>query len=439
MRCACACALALFLGGCDIVPDWLGEAEAPPLTGERISLVALERAPRADPRIADLQVRLPPPTINYDWPQAGGYADHAMHHIAVPGSLVRVWRADIGEGGSDERRLLATPIIAAGRVYTLDAVGRVSAFEAASGRRLWRVGVVPEDEEDDALGGGLVYGRGLVYAATGAGEIVALDAASGGEVWRASMDAPVRAAPTLSEGRLFVVTYDNRLIVLNAGDGRELWTHSGFTETAQLLGAASPAVANGIVVAAFSSGELFALRTDDGRVAWSDTLAARRRVGALALLNDITGNPVIDRDRVYAVSHAGRLVAIDLRTGDRLWDQEISGLQTPWIAGEFLFVVTTDGDVLCLSRRDGRIRWVRSLPRYDDPEDRTGPIFWSGPILVSDRLIVVGSHGEAISVSPYTGRVLGRLEMPGDIELAPVVANGTIYILTNEGELVALR
>ncbi len=148
---------------------------------------------------------------------------------------------------------------------------------------------------------------------------------------------------------------------------------------------------------------------------------------------------MIVRDRVYAVSHAGRLVAINLRTGDRLWERDIAGVQTPWIAGDFLYVLATDGDLVCLSRRDGRIRWVRVLPRYEDPEDRTGPIFWSGPVLVSDRLIVVGSHGVALSVSPYTGRVLGKIDLPGDIELPPVAAGDTVYVITDDGDLVALR
>ncbi len=439
MRRAAAPALALLLGACGALPDWLGGPEEPPLPGERVSVLALERGPEPDPRIADLEVRLPRPTPNPEWPQSGGYPDHAMHHIEAPGPLAPAWRATIGEGASDERRLLAAPVVAGGRVYAFDAASRVSAFDAASGRRLWRAAVLPEEDEDDAFGGGLAYGNGRLFVATGAGDVVALDAATGGEVWRASLGVPIRAAPTLSDGRLFVVTYDNQLFVRDADDGGELWSHSGITEPARLLGAASPAVAGGLVVTAYSSGELFALRADNGRVAWSDSLSSGRRIGALASLSDIKGSPVIDRDRVYAVSHAGRLVAINLRSGERVWDQEISAVQTPWIAGDFLYVLTTAGDAVCISRRDGRIRWVRSLPRYEDPAARQDPIFWSGPILVSDRLIVVGSHGVALSISPYTGRVLGRLGLPGGVEIAPVSAGGAVYILTNDGELVALR
>ncbi len=431
-------ALALLLGGCEILPDWIGAAEAPPLPGDRISVLALERVPQPDPRIADLQVRLPRPVLNRDWPQVGGYPDHAMHHIDAPGPLEPVWRADIGKGNSNSRQLLTPPIVAGGRVYAVDASGAVSAFDAASGASIWAYRMLPDEEKSDAFGGGIAYGQGRLYVTTGVGEVVALDAAQGGEYWRVSVGSPVRTAPTLSDGRLFVVTYDNRLYALDAADGRQLWSHSGIEERARLLGAASPAAASGIVVVAFSSGELLALRADNGRVAWGDALAFGTAAGALASLGDIRGSPVIDRGRVYAVSHAGHFVAIDLRTGSRLWEKDFSGVQTPWVAGNFLYVLTTEGDILCLSR-EGRIRWVRVLPRYEKPKKKERPIFWSGPILVSDRLIVVGSHGEALSVSPYTGAVLGRIELPGAVEIAPVAAGGTVYIVTNDGELVALR
>jgi outer membrane protein assembly factor BamB len=432
-------AATLALGACDLMPDWLGKPEAPPLPGVRISVLELDALPRADPSIADLAVRLPRPRLNQEWPQVGGYADHSMQHLEAPGPLARLWTADVGEGASDDRRLLAPPVVAGGRVYSLDPKGTITAVKADNGARLWQVNVVPAVEKDGAFGGGLAYGGGILFATTGAGEVVALNPETSGEYWRVWVGAPVRAAPSYSEGRVFVVNYDNKLYALDARTGETLWTHSGIAEETQLLGSASPAIADGLVVVAYSSGEIYALRVENGRQVWSDTLGFGGQFGPMASLGDINGHPVIDNGLVYAVSQAGRLVAIDLRNGERLWEQDYSSVQTPWIAGDFLYMVTSEGDVLCLSRSDGRIRWVRPLPRYEDPEDRLDPIFWSGPLLVSDRLIVVGSHGEALSISPYTGRYLGRVTMPGDVELAPIAANGLVYVLTNDGELIALR
>jgi outer membrane assembly lipoprotein YfgL len=438
MRIVIAIALSLLVGACSSLTDWFGEAQETPLPGERISVVALEQSPEPDPRIADLQVRLPAPEMNSAWPQGGGYPSHAMQHLMASGPLAAAWRADIGDGASDDHELMSTPIVAEGKVYAIDAGGHLSAFEAESGKRLWRVDTLPE-EDDDAMGGGIAFDNGRVFVTSGAGEIVAFDAKDGVEIWRASVGTPIRSSPTLSDGRVFAVTYDNQLFALDAASGGELWTNSGIAEPAQLLGSPSPAVAGGVVVVAYSSGEIIALRADNGRVVWSDALAFGRRTGAMASLNDINGSPVIDGDRVYAISLAGHLVAIDLRSGDRLWDQEVSSVQTPWIAGEFLFVLTTDGDIVCLSRRDGRIRWVRSLPRYEKPDKRSDPIFWSGPILVSDRLIVAGTDGEALAISPYDGQVVANIAIPGATELAPVAADGSVYVVTDSGVLVALR
>ena len=243
----------------------------------------------------------------------------------------------------------------------------------------------------------------------------------------------------MAAGRLFTVTYDNQLYALNAEDGDVAWTHVGIAEDAGIVGAASPAVDGGVVVAPYSSGELVALRIENGRSVWADSLT---RVGAatpLAELNDINGSPVIDRDIVVAAGHAGRMVAIDLRSGARLWEQEIASLQTPWVAGDFVFVITTEAQVVCLARDTGRVRWVRQLPRYEDEERRRDSIEWSGPVLASERLFVVSSRGDGVFVSPYDGETVDRVELPDGTSLPPVVAGGTIYVLTDDGDLVAYR
>jgi outer membrane protein assembly factor BamB len=424
----------------DLTDEWFGYNEAPPLPGQRISVLALESTVEPDPRIADLDVRLPRPYLTEDWPQSGGYPDHAMHHLAGGDRLLPVWRHSIGEGSGDDGRILTTPVAAGGRVFAIDAKAEISAFDAATGDLLWRIDPRVEDGEEDGFGGGLALFRGRLFVATGFGHVLALDPANGAELWRQDIAIPMRAAPVVAGGRVFAVTYDNQLWVLNAEDGAVQWSNSGIAETAGLLGAAAPAVEGDVVIAPYSSGELLALRVENGRTVWADSLGAQRPgTGSLATLNDINGSPVIDRGVAYAISHGGRLVAIDVRTGSRVWEQDIAGLNTPWIAGEFLFVVTVEGDVVCLSRRNGRVRWVHSLPRFVDETERDEPVFWNGPLLLSDRLIVLGSNGDALAISPYSGRLLGKLQLPHGVRVAPIAANGTVFVLTDDGELIALR
>lgn len=213
----------------------------------------------------------------------------------------------------------------------------------------------------------------------------------------------------------------------------------GIVENAGILGSASPAVSGDTVIAAFSSGELFALQADNGRVNWQDALSRTGRLTPLATLADIDGQPVIDRGRVFAISHAGRMVSIDMRTGERVWETNVGSSSTPWIAGDFIFVVTTEGAVACVSTTDGRVRWVTQLQRYKKQEKRKGVVRWFGPVLASDRLIVVSSHGYVLSISPYTGEVLSGERLGDASYITPVVADNSLYVLTNKGDVVAYR
>jgi outer membrane protein assembly factor BamB len=362
-----------------------------------------------------------------------------MYHVALGDSPEVAWRADIGAGAGDRQRLLAEPLIAGGVVYTMDSRSIITAFDAASGDEVWRVDLEPEDEDDGYFGGGIAYADGRLYVTTGFARVFALDAGSGEVIWEHSIPAPVRAAPTVSDGRVFAITMANQLFALAAADGRVLWTHTGIEETAALLGAASPAVAGSMVVVPYSSGEIVALLAESGRVLWSDTLAAVNPMDPIADLAEIRGLPVIDRDLLVAISHSGRMVAIDLRSGNRVWELELGGIQMPWLGGDYVYVVTNEGLAVCITRRSGRIRWVRQLPRFEDIEEQDDPIRWTGPVLAGDRLIVAGSHGEALSLSPYTGELMGYVTLPEGAAVPPVVAEGTLYLLTEDAELIAMR
>ena len=430
---------ATVLASCETIDEWIDGPPQKPLDGDRVAVLAHNRTLSADQDVAGKQILLPAPSPNSSWPQAGGYANHAMHHVEVRDSLGKAWSADIGSGSDDEERLNASPIVAGGMVFTMDAETRVSAFDEKSGRRIWEAELEPDDDDDGHIGGGLAYDDGRVFATTGFAEVIALDAKSGAVLWRKNLNAPMRAAPAARGGRVFAVTMNNELSTLNAKTGETIWRHRGLPEIASVLGSASPAVDKGVVVIPYTSGELFALKIENGRVLWQDSLITARRTDVVSSLSGIRGRPIIDRGRVIAISNAGLLVAIDLRTGRRVWDREVAGIESPWVAGDYIFLLTTESEIVCISRADGRIHWVRGLPRFEDPEDQEDPITWTGPLLTSDRLVVAGSNGEALAVSPYSGRVLGVEEMPDGVTVAPVVAGGSVYFLADDAELVAYR
>jgi outer membrane protein assembly factor BamB len=432
-------AATVILSACDN-NIFTGESDKEILPGTRISVLALERELRPDLGAIDTVIRLPRPQDTETWPQAGGFSHHAMHHMVLSEVPQLRWSDNIGEGTGKRNRVLAEPVVADGKIFAMDAEATVTAFDAQTGRKLWDRETPPEDDNEGSfLGGGIGYDNGRIFVTGGFAQVLALDAKTGTEIWRANVESPIRSAPTINGGRVFVVTVENQVVALSAGTGRQLWTYSGASTATILMGAAAPAVDGGVVIAPFTNGELVALRVDNGSALWTETVVAVRRTEAAASLPIISARPVIDRGRVYVVGHSGVIVAIDLRTGQRVWDAPVSGVYGPWIAGDFLYVITIDAEAVCIDVRTGRILWVTQLPQFENPEDKEGRIVWAGPVVASDRAIVVGSNEQALSLSPYSGAVMGRLDLNSPATLPPVLANSTMYLLNDDGALAAYR
>jgi len=434
-------ALALALNGCDTVKDFFNTGnKKEPLKGTRISVLVGNPALAPDTAILDKPVVLPPPHVDADWPQSGGVPSHMMGNLTLNPDFKRVWSSSIGEGKSDEWKHLATPVVAGGHVYTMDTDSVVRAFDAKDGARLWSTDTHPSgDVGDGDVGGGVAYGDGMLYVTNNYGQALELDPATGKIVWRRSLGGPTRAAPTIADGRVFVVTADNQTHALNAKTGTVEWTHSGLSEITTLLGSASPAYDNGVVMVPYSSGEIYALRADNGREIWSDTLAAIRRVDSVLALADIRADPVIDRDLMIAIGHSGRMVAIDMRSGGRAWEDPIGGISMPWVAGDYVYVVTNENKLVCLTRNEGQVRWITQLDLWRDPEDKTEPAVWLGPVLAGNELILVANSSRILVVSPYTGQVLTTIDTSDPVTVPPIVADRTLYILTDAGDLKAYR
>jgi outer membrane protein assembly factor BamB len=435
---AAALAAGLLLTGC--ADTWFGIDDTVPLPGERVPVMLLEDELAPDPRLLDIEVRLPPPQVNPEWPQSGGLPHNAMHHLAAADELTLAWRVSIGRAGRGTGSLLARPVVAGGRVFTMDSQANISAFDVADGRSIWQYRPDQVSGADGLLGGGLATADGRLFATLSSGVVVALEAATGTEIWRQALMLPLRAAPSIADGLVLVLTADNQLYALDAATGRPVWRHAGFVESAGLLGGPSPAIANGIVIVPYSSAEVYALRLDTGRPLWNDTVQRPRRTLALAEINDIDGNPVVDGERVLVAGHGGQMAALDLRRGVRAWDLDLASRDTPWIAGDFVYVLTTRNEVVCLLRNNGRVRWVSPLPRFERADDpNSAPVHWSGPILVGDRLLLAGSNGQMVAVSPYNGEILGRINVSQPVHIPPVAAGGTVFVVTSRAELLAFR
>lgn len=447
--------LAIGLGACDTlgvndlsVPGVssvtsMFDKKQEPLPGRRISVLKADETGAISGAEATGPIALPPAIANASWSQPGGVPSNAPGHLAIGNALHTIWTADAGEGTSKRTRLTAVPIVYAGKIYTMDAAGTIRAMSTSNGATIWEVSTVPEKRAGfdylhpfntnnvarNGFGGGLAADGGRIFAATGFGTAIALDAGSGKVIWTKNFEIPIREAPTASEGRVFVVNSESELLCLNAADGSPLWTQKGLPENASLLTNASPAVSGNLVFAPYPSGEITAVDIKTGQAKWTDSLA-KGAINTSATSIGEAARPVVDRDAVFAASRGGQLIATSREKGQRLWTREIKATQTPWVAGDGVFVVDVTGKLVALSRKDGKVHWVTALP---------GDGRWNGPVLAGGKLWLASSAGLLVGVDAASGTIGMQTDLGSPVMITPVVAEGRLYVLTDEAKLIAMN
>ena len=387
-------------------------------------------------------ISLPSPRVNADWSERLANAQNRIVHPALGAAPAQIFAVSIGDGDSRRARITADPVVAGGAIYTLDARSRVMAT-ATSGAPLWATDVArPSDNRADASGGGLAVSGGRLFVTTGYGELVALDARSGGELWRQDLDAPGTAAPTVLGGLVYVISRDSTAWALEADTGRIRWQLDGTPSLTAFGGGAGAAVNDDIAVLPFPSGEVVGAFPQGGLRRWSSAVSGNRPGEVISRFSDIAGDPVIDGGRVYAGNFSGGLVALDAFNGETIWTAGEGAVGPVWPTGNSVFLVNDLSELVRLDKDSGQPIWRVQLPRQID-EGRLRPqrtVFAHyGPVLAGGRLVVASSDGNIRFFSPTSGALVGALPIEGGAASNPVVAGGTLYVVSKTGQLVAFR
>jgi outer membrane protein assembly factor BamB len=459
-------AVAIGMSGCSTVRSTVGKlnpfdrgeakAKSTASEGQRISIIAFQPKVEAASSLKGQDFSLPPALPQADWPLPGGTPEQSIEHVQAGGDLRVAWRRGFGKDSDRKHHVMAPPVEAEGRVYVMDGDSTVAAIDAGSGQVVWRTQLPSRSKRDkDTFGGGLAYSGGKLYVASGNRFVAQLEPSTGAMTWKTDTDSPIHAAPTVADGRMFVVSTDNELLAYDAATGREDWNYQALIEPARLLRASSPAVTGDTVVAAFASGEVVALRAENGNDLWNQALSLTNRINALSEIRDIAGRPVIYKGDVYAASHSGVFAAIDMRSGVPRWTLPVASIATPWPAGDVVYIVSQAGEVMCVSRESGQVYWIQDLnANVPIAKERKGFGFgrfriggrsgklrplWTGPILASDKLVLASSTGQMVALNPKTGAVMQTTNLGDPVLISPIAANGTLYFVTDKADLVAVR
>ncbi len=411
-------------------------------SGERISILDEDNFLTIEN--ADVTLSFPKAYTNQSWSQDGLNSQHIVGNLLSSSLLEEVWTSSFGEGLNKRDIILPAPVIQNGRVFVMDAEGKVSAYNLENGTNLWENSLTAKDintKELNSKASGLAVDNNILYATTGFGGIYAMDSITGAPKWRKIMESPIRISPTVTQNAVLIQTVDNKLYALDKMTGNELWRFGVAHEDTVIAGGASPAFSSedNIVVAGFSNGEIVVLNATIGTPLWSYALVSNNSVNSSTEINTISSYPIVENGSIYAVSNGDILVSLDIRTGETIWQKEIGSMQNMLLVGDYLFIISNKNILYSVNKNDGNIMWSIDMRDYIYDEEENGEVFAHQPIMIDGNILLAFSNGRVFKIKASKGLITAKTHLDTGIGSNLVVAKNRVVAISNEADITILK
>ncbi len=429
---------------CLVVFSLMGCAQDKKLPqGERLSI--LDNTSYEDVTNNNSITSIPQPIINRDWAQNGRNTKHIIGNLKANTRLEKKWSKSFGSGINRRDITISQPVTYDNTIFVMDAKGLVSAYDLTSGEKLWENMLstnISGLKDTKSKASGLAVNEDTLYATTGFGGVFAIERISGKPKWRKILDAPIRIPPTIANNMLLVQTIDNKLHSLDKQNGEEIWKFGVASEDTVIVGGASPAFdeEENVVVAGFSNGEIVVINANVGTPLWSEMLTSNSDVNSTTNINTIGAYPIIENGTIYAISNSDTLVALDMRTGDKLWKKEIGSMQNMLLAGDYLFVISNKNILYAIEKNAGSIAWSIDIKNhlYDD-EKLNGEVYASQPIMINGDILLTFSNGKTFKINAQKGILTAKIDLDMDISNGLIVANDKVIVASDNADVMVFQ
>ncbi len=329
--------------------------------------------------------------------------------------------------------LIVQPVNLGENIFYADKDFNIISRNYLTGKLNWKTNLEREKKEKILFLGGIsLVGNSLVVT-SGLGNIYLIDSNTGKKVWKKNFLVQFSRPALIFKNKVFAVSDDNQTFCLNLKNGEIIWNHIGNLEEVSIIGGSKPAAIDNTVVLSYSSGEIYALDENDGSLIWFDNVGSSNYFSRSAL-NDIQSPLSIVNNKVYSPTFSDKLLVYDLNDGSKIWELKISSINQVTISGEALYIIDTLGKLLCLDSKTGKLLWsVQLKTNYDGEEIR-----WYGPLLTSNKLLVSNSFGTILSLSPFTGKTLSKLNFDEGFILSPFQIKNEVFLITKKGTIFIL-
>jgi outer membrane protein assembly factor BamB len=339
--------------------------------------------------------------------------------------LEKLWSAKVGSG-QDVRYTLLAPAVAGNAIYATDIKGDVVALDRMTGKRIWGTKL------GEQISAGVGQGNGLVLVGTYDAEVIALDAESGAERWRSTVASEVLSPPQTNGDVVIVQAFNGRLTALDHKTGQQRWIYESTMPLLTLRGNATPLVVGSTVYAGFANGKVVALEADDGLLIWEQRIAIPQGRSELERMVDVDASPLLVGNILFVVSYQGELVALSRANGRPLWSQPASSFNDLSAGQGKVYMTSANSSVEAYDATNGQLAWKNEeLLR----RKLTAPAAFEDYVAVGDEI-----EGFLHLLSQTGGEIVARRRIDRAGLRSPMVAvDDILYVYSNGGRLEAFR
>jgi len=389
---------------------------------------------------------LPSPRVNSEWSQTCINPQHVVGNLKAGVTLQEQWAENFGKGINKRDIVLANPVVNNDRIFVMDSQGVVSALNLKNGKHLWKNELkakIGGFKDSKSRASGLAVDANTLFATTGFGGIYAMDAQTGKSKWRRIMESPIRIAPTVTPNMLLVQTVDNTVYALDKSNGQELWRFGVAQEDTVIAGGAAPAydAEDNVVIAGFSNGEIVVLNAVVGTPLWSSMLVANKQVSSSTDINTIGASPIVESGVIYAISNSNSMLALDMRSGDKLWEKEIGSMQNMLLAGDYLFVISNKNILYAVNKNNGEIIWSTDVNDmiYDEKENRSTVVYAAAPLMLNNQILLAFSNGKVLKINAANGEIRAKTDLGIDISNGLIAAKERVIAVSDAADVIVFK
>ncbi len=425
----------IFLNNCG-TRDFFGFQEPEvKLEGERVSI--LKNISGKDKKaISSSKIIINDPEVNLEWSQSHNSPTHLAKNYKSKSNFSSFKRLISGYAEEAESKILAQPIVKNKAIFFIDAKSIIYSYHLEDRKLIWKKAVTKLNENNHNIGGGLALHNNRVFVNSPYGEVIAFDMQNGKIIWKKNVFGPLRSSPLIYNNKIFSLTLDNRLIVIDPDNGDTLWEHEGVQSTTTIMGSPKVAADDNILIVPYSNGEFYGLNYSNGLVLWKDSFLNIEKAETSNAFTDIDANPVIVNNMVILASSVGKIMALDKRTGNRLWVKDINTTQTPVVHQNSIFIIDSNKEILNIDLKNGNLRWITKI---DPILSKDYYNIWYAPVLIDNKLLIVGGDKKLLIVNPINGKIELIKNLPSLPASSPLVAEQKVFLMLRNADIITIE